>query len=83
MWPIRWSEDGAWIYAVDVGERAILGGVLFRIAPDGSRRERVHDIPAWYAVEDLSPDGQTVYLSREDLQADAWLVENPDYIGKR
>jgi Tol biopolymer transport system component len=83
-WPIGWSSDDEWVYALMPGSRA--GGSydprpVFRIPASGG--ERVLHAEMTFGVDgseqvSISGDGKTIIVVKEEWQADIWLVESFD-----
>lgn len=83
-WPIGWSSDDEWVYALMPGSR--LGGgydprPIFKIPSSGGEGVLHAEMP--FGVEgseyySISGDGKVIVAVKEERQADIWLVENFD-----
>jgi Tol biopolymer transport system component len=74
--PLRWSPDGTRLWAAErpVGDnRERLIAVAF---PAGTLT-RFGTLPADFLLNDLTPDGRTMVVTRRERESDAWLIELP------
>lgn len=71
--PLRWSEDGNWVYARDEENH------LVRIPASGGDPEILLTIPLEDArIEDITPDGSRMVVTVWESFSDLWLVDNFD-----
>jgi hypothetical protein len=75
VWPIGWSADGEWIYAVQPA-----GWALVRVSPRTDRTETIGQFPVGLEVNtcDLTPDRDAIICSLRERKVDAWVMENFD-----
>ena len=70
--PIRWSDDGQFIYA-------IRGGTLLRVHAITGEVEHLITVPemtVWGA--DVTSDGAYLVMTKDEYKGDAWLIKNFD-----
>ena len=75
VWPIGWSADGEWIYAIQPA-----GWALVRVSPRTDRTETIGQFPVGLSVNtcDLTPDRDAIVCSLIERKSDAWVMENFD-----
>ena len=76
LYPIKWSSDGAWIYASTSREKT---AKIVRVAVDGSVIEDVATVPGmeWWNV-DISPDDSMFVVALPEQKSNIWMVQNFD-----
>lgn len=75
VWPIGWSADGEWIYAIQP-----VGWALVRVSPRTDRTETIGQFPVGLNVNtcDLTPDRDAIVCSLMERKSDAWVMDNFD-----
>jgi len=76
VYPLKWSKDGKWIYAVDytktppnilmVNANTGLNKVIYTLPPD-----KIGSV-------DITPDGKTIVCAIQEINSDVWMIENFD-----
>jgi Tol biopolymer transport system component/predicted Ser/Thr protein kinase len=75
-YPIQWSEDGKWIYAWDIGQRA--QNVLM-IPASGGEPETLVTVPFdGIGGVSMTQDAKRIVCAVEETQSDVWVMENFD-----
>jgi Tol biopolymer transport system component len=77
IFPLKWSEDGNWIYAFNSEKTP--AEVLIVNANTGLTKV-IHSIPPSRIVGDIdiTPDGKTIVCAIEETNSDVWMIENFD-----
>ena len=77
--PLEWSEDGKWIYAINLD---VIPGEILKISPDnGFIKERIKlpfDELNDFSYLDITPDGKTLVCAVPEVNSDVWMIENFD-----
>ena len=78
--PLLWREDG-WIYLFNQRPEATALPTIWRMRPDGSRRELVTHLPVAcrFGFVSMSGDARRLVCAVHRLEPDLWLVSNLDY----
>ncbi len=71
MFPLAWSEDGKWIYAVQGDPQKIL---MIRV--QGIETRTVWTLPKNRYFSSITPDGQRIVYYASEWKSDVWLAEN-------
>ena len=80
--PVRWSDDGAWIYASTGRFTSVdFTTSLFKIKTDGSTQELIATIPDTWEV-DITRDGSTIVGYQRNVFQDVYMIENFDPEGE-
>ena len=76
LYPISWSEDGAWIYVYNY----FGGKEILQISAAGGLPQKFTtlQVPGSLLGVAMTPDGQQVVCSVLERQSDLWLMENFD-----
>ncbi len=76
IWPLKWTEDGKYIYAINFDK--VPSEILKLSSKDGSIKEQIK-IPfddVWDA--DISSDGKIFICNVGEENSDVWMIENFD-----
>ncbi len=76
VWPMEWSDDGKWIYAISYDN--VPAEILKVSSTSSSVKERIK-FPfdnIWGA--DITPDGSTIICNVGEETSDVWMIENFD-----
>lgn len=74
--PVRWSPDGRRLWTVDTHTIESEGALTEFTWPSGATRV-LDTIPFGFQLQDLSPDGRTMLLTRLERQTDVWSIALP------
>jgi len=81
FYPIEWSEDGEWIYAVNRVEEPTN---VYMIPLSGGQPKILLTLPfektryGGYGAVSMTSDGKRIVCNVEETQSDVWLLENFD-----
>jgi len=78
IYPLSWSNDGKWIYAINSGKTP--PNILMVNANTGLTKV-IYTMPSrkiYYWDVDITPDGKAIVCAIEETNSDVWMTENFD-----
>ncbi len=71
---LGWAQDGKMVF---ITGPSATGQTIYQLAVDGGPPKAVAALPAGYTAGDISADGLTVVVVKEERHADVWAFDDP------
>jgi len=78
IFPLKWSEDSKWIYAIDTGKSP---PDILKLSINSRLSKVIYTLPygkiSQYDI-DITPDGKIIVCAIPETNSDVWMIENFD-----
>ncbi len=78
IFPLEWSEDSKWIYAIDTYKTP---SEILKVSVNTRLTKVIYTLPYGKISQnniDITPDGNTIVCSVPETNSDVWMIENFD-----